>query len=65
MGMMGIVIFADRGCEIVGGSFGVMNEFGLFSSGLCRKAQGKTCTQTCGNRRRDQKSVDCGACMGK
>ena len=38
MGMMGIVIFADRGCEIVGENFGVMNEFGLFSSGLCRKA---------------------------
>ena len=41
------------------------DEFWLISSELYRKAQGKACTQACRNRRRDRKSMDCGACIGQ
>ena len=40
-----------------------MNEFWLILSRLYRKAHGKACNQASRNRRRDQKSMDCGACI--
>ena len=52
-------------CEIVGESLGVVNEFWLISSRLDREAQGEACTRACRNRKRDQKSMDCGACIGQ
>ena len=43
----------------------MVNEFWLISSRLYRKVQGQARTQACRNRRRDQKSMDCGACIGQ
>ena len=56
---------AERVVWDCGQEFGVVNEFWLISLRLYRKAQGKACTQACRNRRRDQKSMDYGACIGQ
>ena len=66
MGMMGMLRgnFAERGVRLwvrVWSDEWIL----VVSSGLYRKAQGKTCTQAFRNRRRDRKSMDCGACIGQ
>ena len=55
----------NKFCEELEDEDRIGNEFWMISSRLYRKAQGKACTQACRNRRRDQKSMDCGACIGQ